>query len=489
MGKPVISISFSEFSASGLVVDVKSVNVDAVYALAVKTGSDAPSAEEIVENGIKEEAGQIVISGLEKKTEYTVYGVGVKGSSYSGIESFTVETPFLYSWEASREELLYFADLDLLPGGVTQKKPSSWDEDRLKPHVTFVDESGKEHWLHEAFLYIGGEDAVSNSSLSIATGVKSADQAAWKRFADYWLADGGVTDVLDMTVGNAISRIGRPAFKHSIVMTMPDPVMLEYFSDKNSSTTYWGKVYGRQLDFSNTSDQVLAYIWFIDYVRELWSEAAPANLELAGFYILSEDLVAKPSGWNYEYKKWDQILPAVSAYLHDLNYALYWIPYYKADGFDMAEQLGIDYTWIQPNKYWDYPEKEQKKSWSWVFNTMSAYGHGMEIEFEGSHGESGWSQYEEGVKRTSSSILETVRTSYDAEGTPAGKPNPQAARNKQLLRDYMNEFKKAGFYGRARIATYSGTNAMYELATSPDKKDKEMYLEYCRFIVENPLRK
>ena len=119
---------------------------------------------------------------------------------------------------------------------------------------------------------------------------------------------------------------------------------------------------------------------------------------------------------------------------------------------------------------------------------MNTYGHGMEIEFEGSHGEAGWSQWEEGVARTSSSILETVRTNNDAQGTAKGKPNPQAARNKQLLRDYMNEFKKAGHYGKSRIATYSGTNAMYELATSPDEKDREMYLEYCRFIVENPLR-
>lgn len=52
----------------------------------------------------------------------------------------------------------------------------------------------------------------------------------------------------------------------------------------------------------------------------------------------------------------------------------------------------------------------------------------------------------------------------------------------------MNQFKNAGHYGKSRIATYSGTNAMYELATSPDQKDKEMYLEYCRFIVDSPLR-
>ena len=295
-------------------------------------------------------------------------------------------------------------------------------------------------------------------------------------------------DVLDQTIANAKTRIGRPSFRHKVVITMPDPIMLEYFTDKGSSTTYWGSVHDRTLDFQNTADQVLAYQWYINYVIEQWEKLTPQNVELAGFYILSEILVAKPSGWNYKYKRWDKILPPVASYLHEMKYGLYWIPYYQADGYDMTEELGIDYTWIQPNKYWDYPEKEQKKSWSWVFSTMNTYGHGMEIEFEGSHGEAGWSQWEEGVARTSSSILETVRTNNDAQGTAKGKPNPQAARNKQLLRDYMEEFKKAGHYGKSRIATYSGTNAMYELATSPDEKDREMYLEYCRFIVENPLR-
>ena len=82
------------------------------------------------------------------------------------------------------------------------------------------------------------------------------------------MKDGGVLDVLDMTIGNAVSRIGKPAFKHKVVMTMPDPIMLEYFYDKSSSTTYWGSVYERQLDFSDPADQVLAYRWYIDYVRE-----------------------------------------------------------------------------------------------------------------------------------------------------------------------------------------------------------------------------
>ena len=273
---------------------------------------------------------------------------------------------------------------------------------------------------------------------------------------------------------------------------MPDPIIREYFGDKSSSTRYWGQIDGRVLDFQDVNDQILAYKWFIDQVRIAWQTLAPKHLQLAGFYILSEELVMPKGshsdyiGWNYDSKRWDKILPHVSSYLHSFACGLYWIPYYKADGYYMSKQLGVDITYIQPNKYWDYNES---KSWSWVFNTMSTYGHGMELEFEGTHGESGWSGYVEGVKRTSASILEQVYTTYEAEGRKPGQQNPYAERNKQLFRDYMNRFKEAGYYGKAYVATYSGTNAMVELATSSDPKDREMYLEYCKFITESPLRK
>ena len=484
---PAIELSFKSFQEDGVVLEIKSLNTDAVYVVVLPLNEDTPTAEMICEQGEKAEGKEMFISGLESESDYTAYAVGKSKDRFSSISKCSFTTPYR---STDRTEVPTFADLDLLSGGITTKTPNTWDENRLKPHVTFTDEYGQEQWLHEAFLLIGGEDANRNMILCIDSGgQRSANQDAWTDFADYWLKDGGVVDVLDQTIANAKTRIGRPSFRHKVVITMPDPIMLEYFTDKNSSTTYWGKVHDRTLDFSDTADQVLAYQWYINYVIESWEKLMPQNVDLAGFYILSEILVAKPDGWNYKYKRWDQIIPPVSSYLHSMKYGLYWIPYYQADGYDMTAELGIDYTWLQPNKYWDYPEKKQKKSWNWVFSTMNTYGHGMEIEFEGSHGEAGWSQYEEGVPRTSSSILETVRTNNDAQGTKKGKPNPQAARNKALLREYMEEFKKAGYYGKAPIATYSGTNAMYELATSPDEADRQMYLEYCEFIVNNPLRK
>lgn len=487
---PVVEISFDSFYLDGVFLNVRSLNADDVYGLAVRTDAPVPSACEVISKGTKAEGKRLFIAGLEKSTEYNVYCVGVLGESVGDVECIWIKTSSLYSWESSRSDILSFADMDLLPGGVSNKTPNRWNANRIRPHVTFIDSDGQEKWLHEAFLLIGGGDDKEGVVFHIPDGKeKSGEKDSWKRYADWWLGEDGDLKVLDKAISDAGLRIGKPSFRHKVVISMPDPIMLEYFYDKSSSTKYWGESFGRRLDFSDTSDQILAYRWFIDYVRELWAKASLQNVELAGFYILSEVLVAKPSGWNYKYKRWDEILPSVSNYLHEMKYGLYWIPYYQADGYDVTDKLGIDYTWLQPNKYWDYTEKKQKKSWKWVFNTMSAYGHGMELEFEGSHGEPGWSQCEEGVPRTSSSILETVRTDNDAQGTAKGKPNPQASRNKQLLRDYMREFKEAGFYGTARIATYSGTDALFELATSSDAKDREMYLEYCHFIVENPLRK
>ena len=444
--KPVIEVTFSRFIGDGVVISVNSLNVTEVYAMACKPTDEAPAAEVIAANGTPEENGEITISGLKKDTDYSIYAVGFSEDTFSRVQKISVTIPALYDWEAERTGILDFADLDLLPGGILNKTPNKWSEYRLLPHVTFTDEDGQEKWLHEAFLFIGSEDAERNRIFCIAEGKNhSGNKESWTDFAEYWMGTNGVIKTLDQTIASGISRIGTPSFgKHKVVMTMPDPIMLEYFYDKSSSTKYWGEAFDHNLDFSKQTDQVLAYMWFIDYIRDLWAKASPQNVELAGFYILSEVLVAKSDGWNYQYKKWDKILPSVSDYLHSMNYGMYWIPYYQADGYDMTDKLGIDYTWLQPNKYWDYPEKKQKKDWAWVFGSMNTYGHGMEIEFEGSHGEPGWSQYEEGVARTSSSILETVRTDNDAQGTKKGRPNPQAARNKALLRDYMQQFKKLG---------------------------------------------
>ena len=73
---PVIEISFENFYKDGVNISFRSINTDAVYALALEVDEPAPSAQEIAENGVKAEGNKLFVGGLEKEKEYTIYGVG-----------------------------------------------------------------------------------------------------------------------------------------------------------------------------------------------------------------------------------------------------------------------------------------------------------------------------------------------------------------------------------------------------------------------------
>ena len=184
---PGIEISFDSFYMDGVKVNLRSINTDAIYAMAQEVKMEAPTAEELVLNGMKVEGKQFFLGGLAQATEYTIYVVGVLGDKYGEVQSFTVITPELYDGEMTREEILDFADLDLLPGGKSNKTPKEWDEDRLKPHVLFTDDIGREHWLHEAFLLIGSVDDERGTILCIAEGQnRSGAKDSWEDYAKWW---------------------------------------------------------------------------------------------------------------------------------------------------------------------------------------------------------------------------------------------------------------------------------------------------------------
>ena len=377
-------------------------------------------------------------------------------------------TSKLYKWEKGRKAVPHFADITLCYGGGLKKEPVRWDADRFAPQVSFVDASGVEHWLFEAFLCLDDYDGVSERGLSInpAPGRKNGTKESWSNFMDYWLAPDGALAALDEAVGAVAGRIGAPKAKRLVIMMMPDPVQFECFADKSSSTTYWDGV----LDFSKAEDQIAAYKWYIDECRRRFDALSPKYLDLGGFYILSEDLVAKPDGFNYKYKRWDQILPGTSEYLHSLNYGLYWIPWNFAPGYDISHELGIDITWMQPGAYWD---EEGKKPWDKTMEAIGEYDLSMEFELEYS---SCTAVMKQPGKRAPDANWRMTKTLLDV---PAFRDR---------FRDYMTNFKEYGLYGKQPIALYSGTNTMWQLAHSSEPDDVAFYREFCQYVIDSPLR-
>ena len=372
----------------------------------------------------------------------------------------------LYKWE--KDEIRPIADAAICYGGHSARNPYLWTPERFEKTVAYTDENGQEHWLFDNVIVMELWDDDFKVTYSIANdGRYSSRKEHWERQLDYWFdAENGFA-ALDRCVADVASRLGKPSTKRGIIFSLPDPVYFEHYTKamkgENRNTVYWGELDGVALDFSKTEDRIKAYLWLVDQVRARFAEAGYKYVELIGFYVLSEEL-SVPGGWRYEYKEHDKTIKAVADYCHSLNEGLYWVPYAMAPGIERSKNFGFDLTVMQPNYYWT----DAKWSWDQIEKKIRDYGLGMELEFEGTHGEP-----------LTSSILSNLKN---------GQPNPYAARNKARFQEYLDNARSRGLHGTVSFVLYSGTNGLYELAVSEDPLDKEMYHKLCKFVIDNPLK-
>lgn len=436
----------------------------------------------------------LFVDGLVSGSSYdfgvqTVGKDGKKDSDIAWLENVKYERPAglpeLYSYEEGRG-VPELADMTLCYGGNPNRTPQLWDKDRWKAHVVYTDAGGKDYWLFDSFLVLEFNTVHEGKEYiyDIAnTSVFSAGKAQWIQQLDYWFDSTYGFASLNECIDDALDSAGPYPRKRYVVFSLPDPIYFQQFADKNSSTVYWGEIDGVQMDFSKVEHRQKAYIWMADQVRARFAQKNYSHIELAGFYILQETL---SETYNPQYKKFKEVISSLAEHCLLCNEGLYWVPYGYSDsdsGHNSAIKNWRDYgftaTVLQPNKYWD-----TWRDWGTICQSyIMDNGLGMEFEFEGSHGDGGWSGPQ---PYTNASILETVMTSYDADGQPYGSPNIRAQRNKDRFREYMAKCKEYGIYGERMLVLYSGTNGMKELASSAVAKDKEFYHEMCRFFLNNP---
>lgn len=467
--EPAIEINVENIRHFTADLKFRTLNLTSIY-LEVKDSKKAPTAAELIESGVKIEGDSYAISNLEPSKKYWVFAVGVNEEGKSGrvaSASFTTMAPSdkIYSWEESRKELPDISDMMLLYGGSAHREPrwkAKWPYERLVPYVTCKDAEGNEQWLFESFLAIEFADTDANMTLwpgPEGTSMTSADKASWQRLIDYWFEEGNGFDALDKVIEDAAKRIGAPKSKRFVIMVLPEAMIYHHYADKSSSTKYWGELEGRQLDFSIGEDRRSAQIWYINEVRRRFDEAKFKNLELVGFYVVSEDIAMGDgtgdpiiNGWCQDIKRNEELFPAICDYLHAYNEGMYWIPYYEAAPYTYWKDLHIDWAVMQPNIFW---LGEEDKPWSKFFRMISESGMGMEIEFD--------------------------------DALLAGQPNPELYRTR--LRAYLANCKKYGVYGYKPLGVYGDNDTLYKLWESNDPEDQQIYRELCDFFLENPRKK
>lgn len=480
----VISTGFTEAELS-----VRSVNAERTcYMYLEKSLSRDMRAEEIIGSGLEVPSERFRISGLDENSEYHVFAAAAGPDGMFGeVKKDTIVTPNdpsndsvpdepvdkeqdangLYWWERGRKPIPGFADMALCYGGHAVRNPGTWTKERFAKTVLYTDKNGQDHWFFDSMLMLEIWDDSYKVTYSLANdGKDSSRKSHWEGLLDYWFGNPGTGfQALDDCIAEAAMRIGTPPTPRYIVFSLPDPVYFENYASAmngtNTNTVYWGSIDGEEMDFSRMDHMLKAYQWYIDEVRERFAQKDYRYIQLLGFYILSESLTMK-GGWRYEYKKHDQLIPLVADYCHDRNEGLYWIPYSVSEddaGHNKSlknwKKFGFDLTILQPNYYWD------DKSWAVTCDYINKYDMGMEFEFEGSHG----------------------------GGTSILGDSEYAKYRKERFREYMENAKKYNIYGKKPIVLYTGTNALYELASSKKASDKELYHEFGQFITDSPLKK
>lgn len=459
---PAMNMSVSSFTSTSVTLDIKKVNASHVRLLCL-AGADPSSqtATDVATDGTKYTEAAVTVDGLTPDTDYTVFAIPCDDSGKHGnvqYVQFTTDNgqSEIYPWEAERDGLLSFTDMVLCYGGSAHRVPNKWDSQRFEPFVTYVDEEDNEHWLFDSFLCLEFVTTRSNADgqrYSYAPGYEgaAAGKAQWQEQIDYWFGAGNGVNALEAAVGDAANRLGNPPSKRKVIISMPEPVIYKLWSDTKSATDYWGELDGRRLNFADGNDRVAACKWFINQVRKKFDDGNYKYVDLAGFYIISEELVSTDDGWNPELKKSWQLFPAVADYLHSLNEALCWIPYNRAAGYSRWKQFGVDYTYMQPNYFWNGNTKPIPQ----FFADIKANDLAMEFEFDGA-------------------LL-------------AGQPDSNMYKDR--LRAYMAGAISNGIYGTQPLSYYQGENTLYDLWKSQNASDREMYHEFCLFVLGNPLRK
>lgn len=357
-------------------------------------------------------------------------------------EGETEDEDSIYTWESERQAILESTDMVLIYGGGHHRDPYEWNQERISPYVTYVDESGEEHWFFDSFLFLeimDSGDSGSGTMFATGYGLKSATQREWQRLADYYFQSYTGLGALNRSIEEAVQRIGEPDKKRQVVICIPEPIATANPSESGATSKYWGSLKnGQMLDFSKDADRIAACKWYIDYVREKFDEKQYKNLELAGFYWVAEHSAQSAT-----------ILDDISEYLNSYKYSLNWIPYYGAQGYNYWKTYGFNYAYYQPNYFFN--EATPLSQLENACKLAIQYDMDMELEF-------------------------------DANALAANKRGYR-------LENYMKVFKEFGIWENKRLAYYEGGGGLLWLKNSIDPEDQKLYHEFCHFVIERPLRK
>lgn len=297
---------------------------------------------------------------------------------------------------------------------------------RFAPYVTYQDpQTGKEQWLFDGFLIIEFQDGRGHTYEQYSN-LKHANQAQWAWLLERNFANDDGVPNLEKAVEAAVGRIGEPVRRRQVVLTLPVP---------EPGQTGWGELNGRTVDFNNKADRLAACEWYMDAALKMWTNLAPKELDLAGFYW-----VAEQAGSTAE------IFPDLAQAVHARGKEFFWIPsYHVTTPIGDWKSFGFDAAYLQPNFF--FTPSVPATRLQHACNFAREHGMGLEIEFD-----------------------------------PRMITEPRVYEPR--FHAYLDAFTQYGVKDNAAMAWYEGGGALYRLAVSDNSQMRADYDELAQFVLK-----
>lgn len=262
---------------------------------------------------------------------------GKKDASGAASLSTCGQAPVLMNQNAyaKRDEALGGAnDTVLLPNysASDEKKndpDAGFSEEEILAYVAYLDRDGNiKDTLFDGYLFCPTGGALNGGLF-----YKNASMLEMQDMFDKTFASGRDVDALDKAAARTAEALGLSDYTVTYYIPLYYPGEDVLFGDLDGDGT---------ADTLDTFEKrVRAVNWQMDYILDLVSKGNYRHAVFGGFYWLNESLYASEDE--------PTLIRTVSAEAKGRGYGLFWIPYYKAPGFETWAFDGFEIACMQPN--------------------------------------------------------------------------------------------------------------------------------------------
>jgi hypothetical protein len=243
--------------------------------------------------------------------------------------------------------------------------PKAWSVEQFRPYVAYLEpQSGApREWFFDAWLLLQYGGAPSGADYISGPTTKSD----WEHFLEAEWTSGRNLDALDTCIGQTAVVLGPPGRPQPVILMIPYP---------SAKQTAFGDLRGEgaSADLSRPADRQRAVEWFVDEAIRRWQATPRRHLRLWGFYWMNEG-ISPPD---------HEIVKQTCAYVHAKGLKAYWIPWFRAAGFERWRELGFDVAVMQPNFAFTAPPAGLRLGDAnrLSLNASLAREHGLGVEME-----------------------------------------------------------------------------------------------------------